>query len=110
MHENLETREGWVPYLVEGYRPGASVETLAGAARQLRVAIEQMAEEGMPLRYVRSTIIPSDESCLFFVEAASERLIRDAYARAGVDFERISTAIPVEEIASETRAKEGRGR
>ena len=106
MHERLETREGWVPYLVEGYRPGASVETLAGAARQLRAAIEQMSEEGMPLRYVRSTIIPSDESCLFFVEAASESLIRDAYARAGVDFERISTAIPVEEIASETRAKE----
>ena len=51
----------------------------------------------MPLRYVRSTIIPSDESCLFFVEAASERLVRDAYVRAGVDFERISTAIPVDE-------------
>jgi hypothetical protein len=93
--------ENWVTYLVEGYRPGIPVDELTQAAQQLRAAAEQMAREGKPLRYVRSTIVPKDESCLFFMEAASEGLVREAYARAGVHFERISTAIPVETQPSE---------
>jgi hypothetical protein len=88
--------ETWVTYLVEGYRPGVSVDALARAVGRLRAAAEQMAREGEPVRYARSAIVPEDESCLVFIEAASESLVREAYARASVHFERISTAIPVE--------------
>jgi hypothetical protein len=42
---------------------------------------------------VRSTIVPADESFLCVIDAASERLVRDAYARAGVALERISPAL-----------------
>ena len=101
MDTEANKTESWVTYLVEGYRPGIPVEALRRAAQQLRAAAEQMAREGKPVRYVRSTIVPKDESCLFFVEAASEGLVREAYARAGVHFERISTAIPVETQPSE---------
>ena len=106
MDEQPATTDSWATYLIEGYRPGMPVEALTRAARRLRATAEQMAREGKPLRYVRSTIVPEDESCLFFIEAASESLIRDAYARAGVHFERISTAIPVEENAGERRARQ----
>ena len=40
----------------------------------------------------------SDESTYFLsvVEAASEQLVREAFLRAGIPFERISTAISVD--------------
>ncbi len=90
-------KDEWATYLVEDYRPGAPVEALRQAAERLRTAADEMSREGKPVRYVRSTIVPQDESCLFLVSATSERLVREAYARAGVHFERISAAISVEE-------------
>ncbi len=40
---------------------------------------------------------PGDESFLCVFEAASEDVVREAYARAGLSFERISTAISEED-------------
>lgn len=48
------------------------------------------------MRFVRSTIVPRDESWLCVFEAASEELVRETYARAGIPFERISPAISLE--------------
>jgi hypothetical protein len=100
--------EKWATYLVEGYRPGSPVEALKWAAERLRAAAEEMSREGKPVRYLRSTIVPTDESCLFLVEAASEDLVREAHARAGVRFERISTAISVEPQPTGTAADDAR--
>lgn len=82
-----------------------SVEALRRGAERLRATAKQMAREGEPVRYVRSTIVPRDESCLFLLEAASESLVREAYARARVQFERMSIALPVEEAAPERRRR-----
>jgi len=101
MDEEAATTESWATYLVEGYRPGIPVEALKRAAQRLNAAAAQMAREGKPVRYVHSTIVPEDESCLSLIEAASESLVREAYARARVHFERISTAIPVEDVVPE---------
>jgi hypothetical protein len=105
MEDDATTAEKLPVYLVEGYRPGVPVEVLARAARRLRAAVEQMSREGKAVRYLRSTIVPEDESCLFLLEATSEDLVREAYGRAGVEFERISTAIPVDD----SRAKRAWG-
>jgi hypothetical protein len=91
------TSESWGTYLVEAYRPGSPVEALRQAAERLRVAAERMGREGKPVRYLRSTIVPQDECCLFLFEAASESLVREVHARAGVQLERMSIALPVEE-------------
>ena len=101
MDKEAQTGE-WATYLVEGYRPGVPVDALRQAAERLRVAAEEMSREGKPVRHVRSTIVPQDESCLFLFAAASEGLVREAYARAGVHFERISTAISVGEVLPPT--------
>lgn len=79
------------------------MEEFERSAGQLCAAVEQMALEGKPVRYLGTTIVPDDESCLFFVEAASESLVREAHARARVHFERISTAIQVEDVLSRGR-------
>ena len=101
--DEVTQNASWTTYFVEGYRPGESVETLRRSARRLRAAAERMARDGELVRYVRATIIPDDESCLVLFEAASEDLVRTAYARAHVHFERISAAVHVEEIEPERR-------
>jgi len=90
----LRAAESRQTYLVEHYRPG---EDLGRLAAQVRTAVGELEREGKPLRYLRSTIVPGDESFLCVLEAASEQLIQEAYARAGIAFERMSAAI-VEEV------------
>jgi Protein of unknown function (DUF4242) len=90
---DTETRQ---TYLVEHYRPGVSAEGLKRGAAQIRAAVEELEREGIAVRYLNATIVPADESFLCVLESASEELVREAYTRAQLAFERISTVIPEE--------------
>jgi hypothetical protein len=83
-------------YLVEHYRPGLDVSQLTSAIDRVRKTVAEMEHAGAPVHYVSSTIVPSDESFYCVIQAAAEQDVRDAYARAGVPFERVSAAILVE--------------
>jgi hypothetical protein len=76
-------------YLVEHYRPGLAADELRRAAAQVRRAVD-----GARVRHLRTTIVPRDEAFLTLFTAESERLLLDAYGRAGLTFERISLALP----------------
>jgi hypothetical protein len=95
---NAETRE---TYLVEHYQPDLDGLELERFAAQARSAVRALEREGKPLRFVRSLIVPGDESCLCVVEAASEHLVREAYTRAGIRFERISPSRVLEDSETE---------
>jgi hypothetical protein len=86
-----ETRE---TFLVEHYRPGLSAEELGAWAARVRDTTNEMEREGKAVRYLRATIVPTDESLLCVLEASSEDLVREAYARAEIPFERITAVIP----------------
>jgi hypothetical protein len=79
-------------FLVEHYRPGLDADELRRSASRVRVSAGEMEREGKPVRHVRSAVVPLDEFFLCIFEAASEELVREAYARAGIAFERISLA------------------
>ena len=81
-------------FLVEHYRPGLSPEELGAWAARVRDTTNEMEREGKSVRYLRATIVPTDESLLCVLEAASEGLVREAYARAEIPFERITAVIP----------------
>jgi hypothetical protein len=80
-------------YLVEHYSPGLTVVGLGCWAARVRETAVAMGTEGRAVRYLRSTIVPADEALLCVLEAGSEELVREVYARAGVPFERLSVAI-----------------
>ena len=80
-------------FLVEHYRPGLDAEALRRWVARVRATVAELDRKGKPMRVLRSTIVPRDESFLCVIEAASEQLIREAYARAGIPFERISPAL-----------------
>jgi hypothetical protein len=81
-------------FLVEHYRPGLTADELGAWATRVRDTAGEMEREGRPVRYLRATIVPTDESLLCVFEAAAEELVREAYARAGIPFERITAVIP----------------
>ena len=81
-------------FLVEHYRPGLTADELGACAARVREAAGELEREGKAVRYLRATIVPVDESLLCVFEAASEQLVHEAYARAGISFERISAVIP----------------
>jgi hypothetical protein len=82
-------------FLVEHYRPGLRADALTKLAADLREAVALVGPRSR-LRYVRSTVVPHDEWFVSIFEAESEDLVREAYQRAGLEFERISPAITVD--------------
>jgi hypothetical protein len=80
-------------YLVEHYWPGVTRSGFTAAAESLRLAADEIAADGGSLRYLHSTLVPEDEAAFCVFEAASRGLVEQAYARAGVRFERILDAV-----------------
>jgi hypothetical protein len=76
-------------YLIEQYRPGLGREQLKRLVARVRLAVDRLEQDGEAIRFVRSTIVPADEAILTIVEARSEELVREAFARAGSAIERI---------------------
>ncbi len=47
-------------------------------------AAGELVREGTPVRYVRMTFLPDDETCFHIFEAASEEAVGEACRRAGI--------------------------
>ena len=80
-------------YLVEAYVPRSRTHEARAAGRRARVAAERLSREGMPVRYVRMTFVPDDETCFHFFEAASEEAVSEVCRRAGIGSARIVSAV-----------------
>lgn len=85
-------------YLVERYLPGIQPEQLTAAAGSAKRTAAQMAAEGTPVHYLRSTFTPGDEKCYCLFEGPSEDAIKTANDRAQLPYQSISEAM---HIASE---------
>jgi len=83
-------------YVVDHYRPGLTGDGLRHQAECVRDAVVEMARAGDPIRWLSSTVVPEDDYFQSMIEATSEALVREAHARAGISFERISVAIPID--------------
>jgi hypothetical protein len=91
--EDEHTAGGVTTFLVEHYWPGVTESGFSAATESLRRAADAIAASGRGLRYLHSTLIPEDEAAFCVFDAASRSLVEEAYARAGVRFERILDAV-----------------
>lgn len=82
-------------YLVEGYLPRSRAAELPEAVARVRMAAEVLTAEGVPVRHVRSSFLPTDELFLHQLEAPSAEAAGEATKRAGLAPERIVEAVPV---------------
>jgi hypothetical protein len=82
-------------YVVERYIPGLSRSLLERRLHQLELVAREMEAEGIPVRYLGSTIVEDDEACFCHFEAPSERTVAEVNRRAGFAFDRIVRAVVV---------------
>ena len=80
-------------YLVEVYLPRSRADEARSAGRRARAAAEELAREGVPIRYVRTTFLPDDETCFHLFEAASAEVVQEASRRAALGRARILAAV-----------------
>jgi Nickel responsive protein SCO4226-like len=80
-------------YLVELYVARSDKDGAERCGDRARLAAEQLASEGVSVRYVRSIFVPEDETCFYLYEAASPDVVREAARRAGFTTERVTRAV-----------------
>ena len=85
-------------YMVERHLPGITSDQLSAAAARAKSTTAQMSEEGTPIRYLRSTFVPSEEKCYCLFDGPSADAVEQANKRADIPYERVIEAI---HIASE---------
>lgn len=80
-------------FLVELYVARTDGAAAEHGAERARVAAEQLAREGTPVRFLHSIFVPEDETCFFLYEAGSAAAVREAAGRAALVFERVAEAV-----------------
>jgi len=77
-------------FLVEVYASPAVA--LAEIQERARKAATDLSEAGRPARYVRSIVVPGDETCFHLFEASTVEIVREAASKAGISPQRIVEA------------------
>jgi hypothetical protein len=85
---------------VEHYWPGLTTEIFRATAERVRRTAEAMARDGTPIRYWHSTMVPADEAAYSVIDAVSQDLVKELYARSAIRFARITAFLEGEGIPS----------
>ena len=80
-------------YLVETFVPGAQAGDAREAGRPARGAAREASRGGVSVRYVRTTLVPGDETCFHVFEAGSHDAVAEACRLAGIESPRIVPAV-----------------
>jgi hypothetical protein len=89
----MAERTGWRTYMVEHYWPGVTEPAFRRTADRVAASAVRLAQGGEPIRFLHSTLVPTDEAAYCVLAAASPDLVERAYADAGVAFERLVDAV-----------------
>ena len=76
-------------YLVEQYRPGASVDELRVATAHLADAVAALAAGGRKLRFTGASYVSAEESCFCRFESDFIDAVRTACEQARFPYDRI---------------------
>lgn len=82
-------------FMVEHYWPGVTAATFQPAVEQVRAAAAELAAAGAEIRFLHSTLVLGDEAAFCVFEAGSQVDVEQAYARAGVSFQRLQEALEI---------------
>ena len=81
-------------YLAEIFAPLETAEQLRADSARLQDAAQLLTEAGEPVRYVRSLLVPCEETAFHLFEAETTGAVEHVLRDAGLEAERISVAIP----------------
>jgi hypothetical protein len=92
-------------YLVEVYLSQSRAHEARASAGRARAAAERLSGEGVPIRHVRTTFLPDDETCFHLFEAASAEAVEEVRRRAALGRARIVPAIEASRTAPRRTTK-----
>jgi hypothetical protein len=92
-------------FLLEVYVPRTDVLAVERGDERARIAAEELAREGTPVRVLRTIFVPEDEMCFYLCEAASTDAVKELANRAGLPLERV-----VESVAPATAGQRAKRR
>lgn len=79
-------------YMVDRNLPGITMDQLAAAQQAAIDTSKALTSEGKPVRYIRSTFVPSEEHCMCLFEASTQQAVKDVNDRANIPYTRIIEA------------------
>ena len=91
-----QTGYGLSLFLAERYVSAANPESAHVDAARASAASDEPAEGAATVRYLGSTLVPSDETCFVFFEAPSAEEVRNLLERASLSYDRIVEAVRID--------------
>lgn len=80
-------------YLVEVYVSRDAPPVTTPEIDEVSLAANQLTQEGTPVRLLQSIYVPDDETGFYLFHALTVDAVREASARAGLQYEHISEAV-----------------
>jgi hypothetical protein len=80
-------------YMVDRNLPGVTVDQLAAAQKAAIETSRQFSAQGKPVRYIRSTFVPSESHCMCLFEASNADLVKQVNEAAKIPFTTITEAL-----------------
>jgi hypothetical protein len=91
-------------YLVEGYMPRRQARDARAAGQRACIAAAELSDEGVAVRYVRTTFLPDDETCFHVFVADSAEAVEAVALHAKLGRARVVRAVETDQNASSFRA------
>lgn len=82
-------------YMVERHLPGITTEQLTAAAGRAKSVTADMTQHGKPVRYLRSTFVPSEDKSFCLFEAPSAERVKEANEAAQLPLLRITEVMQI---------------
>jgi hypothetical protein len=79
-------------YLVERHLPGITGEQLKAAAQAAKDTSASMRQDGVQVRYLRSTFLPAEEKCFCLFDGPSSDIVEQVNKQANLPYERVHDA------------------
>jgi hypothetical protein len=80
-------------YMVERSLKGIPMDALAAAQKRAIETSQKMSKEGTQVRYIRSTFVPDDGTCMCLFAAERSEDVKRVNELANIPFERIVPAL-----------------
>jgi hypothetical protein len=79
-------------YMVDRSLPGITMDQLAAAQKAAIETGKRLTAAGKPVRYIRSTFVPSEAHCMCLFEASSPELVKQLNDEAKIPYTRVVAA------------------
>jgi Protein of unknown function (DUF4242) len=80
-------------FLVEVYVSRADAKAVDACGHRARAAADVARRNGVPIQYLRSILVPEDETCFLLYEAPAAEQVERTLRLASLQFERISVSL-----------------